>query len=78
MWTFRVVVRVPILDDDLRFAGTVEDLTIQAFVPEFAIEGFAVAVAPCHLLSPVGAILISVAKPVGAIHLGKADERLSV
>jgi hypothetical protein len=36
VWTFGVVVDTPILDDDLRFAETVENFSIQTFIPEFA------------------------------------------
>ena len=46
MQTFGVVVDAPHLDDRLRFLETVEDLAIEAFIPELAVEGFAVAVLP--------------------------------
>ena len=46
MRAFRVVVDAPLLNDDLCFSKTVEDLPIEAFIPELAVEGFAVAVFP--------------------------------
>jgi hypothetical protein len=36
----------PFFDDDLGFPEAVEDLTVQQFVPEFTVEGLAVAVLP--------------------------------
>ena len=42
----------PLLDDDLGFPKAVEDLAVQEFVPELAVEGLAVAVLrkrPVHL-----------------------------
>jgi hypothetical protein len=44
--TFGVVVDAPFLNDYLSFLETVEDFAIQTFVPELAVEGFAVAVLP--------------------------------
>jgi hypothetical protein len=41
-----VVVDAPALDDRLGFPEAVEDLAIEQFIPEFAIEGLAVAVLP--------------------------------
>ena len=38
MRTFGVVVDAPHLDDDLRFFEAVEDFTIEAFIPEFALS----------------------------------------
>lgn len=46
VWTFGVVVDAPLLDDDLCLPETVEDFTIEALIPEFAVEGLAVAVLP--------------------------------
>jgi hypothetical protein len=46
MWALCVVVDAPGLDYHLSFLETVEDLAIQAFIPELAIEGLAVAVLP--------------------------------
>jgi hypothetical protein len=46
VWTFGVLVDAPILDDDLRFSETVEDFSIQTFIPEFAVEGFAEPILP--------------------------------
>ena len=37
MRTFGVVVDAPHLDDRLRFLKTVEDLAVEAFVPELAL-----------------------------------------
>jgi hypothetical protein len=44
--TFGVVVDAPLLDDDLCFPEAVEDLPIEAFIPEFAVEGFAESILP--------------------------------
>ena len=44
MWAFGVVMDAPFFDDDLYFSEVVEDLTIQTFIPEFAVEGFAIAI----------------------------------
>ena len=41
-----VVVDAPVLDDHLSFPGVVEDLAIEQFVSELAIEGLALAVLP--------------------------------
>ena len=46
MWTFGVVVDAPQLYDRLRFLETVEDLAIEAFVPEHVVERFTVADLP--------------------------------
>lgn len=42
----RVEVLAPLLDNDSGFLQAVEDFTVQAFVAQFAVEGFAVAVFP--------------------------------
>ena len=36
----------PFLDDHLRFFETVEDLTVETFISELAIEGFTVSILP--------------------------------
>ncbi len=41
-----IVMDAPLLDDDLGFPKAVEDLAVQEFVPELAVEGLAVAVLP--------------------------------
>ena len=41
-----VVVPSPVLDEHLRFLKGVEDLCIQEFISELAIEGFDIAVLP--------------------------------
>ena len=41
-----IVMDAPLLDDDLGFPEAVEDLAVQQFVPELAVEGLAVAVLP--------------------------------
>ena len=46
MRTFGVIVDAPFLDDHLGFLETVEDFAVQTFIPELAIEGFAIAVLP--------------------------------
>ena len=46
MWPPRVVLHPPLLDHDLRFLQGVENLSIQALVPQLAVEAFAVAVLP--------------------------------
>jgi len=46
MWPLSVAVNPPVLDHCLRFLEAVEDLSIEAFIPELAIERFVVAVLP--------------------------------
>ena len=41
-----IVMDAPLLDDDLGFPKAVEDLAVQEFVLELAVEGLAVAVLP--------------------------------
>ena len=41
-----IVVDAPLFDDRLGFLEAVEDLAIEAFIPELAVEGLAVAVLP--------------------------------
>ena len=36
----------PVLNDDLRFLQCVEDLAVEQFVSQFAVEAFAVTVLP--------------------------------
>jgi hypothetical protein len=38
MGSLSVVVYSPLLDDDLCFFEAVEDLSVYAFIPEFAVE----------------------------------------
>ena len=42
----RVVVLAPLLNDDLGFLETVEDLPVEQFVAEFSVEAFAIAILP--------------------------------
>ena len=46
MRSYRVVVLAPLLDDDGGFLQAVEDLSIEQFIAQFPVEGFAVAVLP--------------------------------
>ena len=46
VWALGVVVDAPALDHDLRLFQAVEDLAVEAFIPEFAVEGFAISVLP--------------------------------
>lgn len=46
VWALCVVMGAPFLDDHLRLPETVEDFSIQTFIPEFAIEGFAEPILP--------------------------------
>ena len=46
MWTFRVVVPSPLLNDDPGFLQAVEDLPVQELVAEPGIEALAVPVLP--------------------------------
>ena len=46
MRAFGVVVDAPLLDNHLCLPEAVEDLTIEAFIPEFAVEGFAIPIFP--------------------------------
>jgi len=41
-----VVVVAPLLDEDLGFLGAAEDFSIEQFVPQLAVEAFAIAVLP--------------------------------
>src|SRR5271163_435420 len=41
-----VVLRAPLFDDNLRFAQRIEDLAVQTFVAQLAVETFAVAILP--------------------------------
>jgi hypothetical protein len=41
-----VVVSAPLLDEDLRLAERVKDLTVEQFVPEACVEALDVAVLP--------------------------------
>ena len=41
-----IVMDAPLFDDRLGFLEAVEDLAIEAFIPELAVEGLAVAVLP--------------------------------
>ena len=42
----RVVLIAPLLNDDARFLQAVEDFSVEAFVPQLAVEGLAIAVLP--------------------------------
>jgi hypothetical protein len=46
VWTFRVVVPSPLLNDDPGFIEAVEDLSVQELVAEPGIEALAVSVLP--------------------------------
>jgi hypothetical protein len=46
VWAFGVVVIAPAFDDDLGLLQAVEDLAIEALVPEFSVEGLAIAILP--------------------------------
>ncbi len=46
MWPSCIVMDAPLFDDHLGLPEAVEDLTVKAFITEFAIEGLAVAVLP--------------------------------
>ena len=46
MWTFRVVVPSPLLNDDPGFLQAVEDLSVQELVAEPGIEALALPVPP--------------------------------
>ena len=41
-----IVMDAPLFDDRFGFREAVEDLAIEAFIPELAVEGLAVAVLP--------------------------------
>lgn len=41
-----VVVLPPLLDDNLGFLQTVEDLAVEQLIAQFAVEAFAIAVLP--------------------------------
>ena len=44
MWTFRVVVPSPLLNDDPGFIEAVEDLSVEQFISEPAVEALTVSV----------------------------------
>ena len=46
MRTFGVVVAALFFDDHLCLLKTVEEFAVEAFIPELAVEGLAVAVLP--------------------------------
>jgi hypothetical protein len=46
VWSDRVVVLAPLLDNNAGFLEGVEDLAIEQFVPEAGIEALAVSVLP--------------------------------
>lgn len=47
MWSLCIVVFSPFFDQDLGFTQSIEDLSIEQFVPEPAIEAFTISVLPC-------------------------------
>ena len=71
MWPEAVVVLSPGFDERLSFVKGVEDLLVQEFIPELAVEGFDVAV-----LKPVLALLGSQGLP-GSIKSVLTWSRLS-
>jgi hypothetical protein len=46
MWAVAIVVIPPAPDEDLSFCKSGEDLTVEEFVPEFAVKRLDVAVLP--------------------------------
>jgi len=42
----RVVVLAPLLDDNGSFLQAIEDLSVEQFITQFSVEGFAVAILP--------------------------------
>ena len=46
MRSLRIVEASPLLDEHLRFFKRGEDFHVQTLIPEFAVEGFYVAVLP--------------------------------
>ena len=42
----RVVVDAPLLDEHLRFSQRVEDLSVEQFIAQLAVEGFAITILP--------------------------------
>lgn len=46
MWSDRVVLIAPLLNDDPGFRQAVEDFLVEALVTQFAVEGLAIAVLP--------------------------------
>ena len=46
MWSFRVVVLPPLLDQYLCLAEAVEDFSIQHFIAKAGIEAFAITILP--------------------------------
>jgi hypothetical protein len=44
VWAQSVVVAPPVFDHDLSFLQGVKDFSVEQFVTQFAVEGFAIAV----------------------------------
>lgn len=64
MRTFGVVEASPLFDQHLRFCQRVEDLAVQAFISEFSIEAFTIAVFPRTSRLDVERLHIQFAKPI--------------
>ena len=46
MRPFGVVIRSPLLDDDFGLFETIEDFSVEQFIPEFAVKALVVTVFP--------------------------------
>ena len=69
MWALGVVVDAPAFDDDLGFLQAIEDLAVEAFIPEFAVEGFGNIGSPTASWFDVQACVPTPSQPL-AKHLG--------
>jgi len=56
VWSLRVVVISPMLNDHLGFPQCVEDFTIEQFIAKLAVEGFAITVFPWAARCDVGGL----------------------
>ena len=64
MRAFGVVEAPPLLDQHLRLFQSVKDLAVQAFVPQFSIKAFAIAILPWRTGLDVERLHIQFAEPV--------------
>ena len=71
MRAFGVVEASPLLNEHLRFLQRVEDLAVQALIPQFSIETFAIAVLPGRPGLDVERLDVQLSEPIAH---GLSDE----
>src|SRR5215208_96417 len=64
VWALGVVVIAPAFDDDLGLLQAVEDFAIEALVPEFSVEGLAIAILPGRARLDVKALRSQAGQPL--------------